>query len=122
MAMPHRDNVAGRVPLRPDHHHQASIEMTRSDEARLAIVAPVINDRRRSAGENLGGPCEIQSTMLECAITLRRVEADLQLIVPPINVKHSQQPKPVRRTKSGARIVARPGFRDVQSWKLPTSP
>jgi hypothetical protein len=32
--------------------------------------------------------------VLKCAITLRRIEGDLQLIVPPINVKNSEQQKP----------------------------
>jgi hypothetical protein len=55
------------------------------------IVVPVVHDRRGSPGKHFRRRREIQFTVLKCAITLRRIEGDLQSIVPPINVKHSEQ-------------------------------
>jgi len=81
-------DMAGLASLRPDQHHQPAVEPAGRDEPRLAIVAPVSDDCRGAAREHFDSACEIQSAMLEREITLRRIEADLQLNVPPINVKH----------------------------------
>jgi hypothetical protein len=54
-----------------------TVEMTCGDEAGLAIVAPVIHDRRRAAGKHFLRPREIEATMVASQITLRRVEGYL---------------------------------------------
>jgi hypothetical protein len=74
----------------PNHHHQPAVEMTRTDEAGLAVIEPLIGDRRGAAGKNLAGPQEIQAAMSQRQIAFGRVKGDLQLIVPPINVKRSR--------------------------------
>jgi hypothetical protein len=87
MTVPHRNDTAGFAPLRPDYYHQPLVEMARGDKSYLAIVAPLIRDRCCAASKHLARSREIQSAKLERQITLRRIEGDLHLIVPPINVK-----------------------------------
>jgi len=55
MTVPHRDDVAGLATLRPDHHDQTAIEMSRSDEPRFAVVEAFVNDGRRQPGKHLAG-------------------------------------------------------------------
>jgi hypothetical protein len=87
MTVPHRDDVAGLATLRPNHHYQPAVEMTRTDEAGLAVIEPLIGDCRGAAGKDFAGAREIQAAMPQCQIAFGRVKGDLQLIVPPINVK-----------------------------------
>jgi hypothetical protein len=63
MTVPHRDDVACVATLRPDHHHQPAVEMTRGDETRLAIIEPIVDDRCGTAIEYLVGSREIQPAM-----------------------------------------------------------
>jgi len=65
MAVPHRDNVTGPASLRPDHHDQTAVELTRCDEPRLAVVEAVVNDSRRQPGKYFVSPGEIEAAMLK---------------------------------------------------------
>ena len=88
--------MASIATLRPDRHNQPPVEMTRADEARLAIIEPIIDDRRDAAGKHLAGPRGIKTAMPEREIALRRIERHLQLIVPPINVKGDESSAPLQ--------------------------
>jgi hypothetical protein len=65
MTVPHRNDVAGLATLRPDHNHQPAVEMARADETRLAVIAPVIHDRSRTAGKYFFRSRKIQTAMPE---------------------------------------------------------
>ena len=72
--------------MRPDLHHETAVEMTRADEAGLAVVEPVVGNGRGVPGKQFVGASEIQPAMFQGEIALRRIEGDLhELIVPPIN-------------------------------------
>jgi hypothetical protein len=55
MAVPHRDDVAARIPLGPYDHDHPVIEKTCADAANLAVVKPVIYSRHCVAGKDLLG-------------------------------------------------------------------
>jgi hypothetical protein len=56
MTVPHRNNVTSFVTLRPDHHHQPTIETTRRDETSLAVIKPIVSDHRSAPSKHLAGP------------------------------------------------------------------
>jgi len=85
--------VAGFATSRPDHNHQPPIEVARCDQAGLAIIEPLIHDRRAATGEDLISPRKIQTAMPKGKIALCRIKGDPQIIVPPINVK-AVRPRP----------------------------
>jgi hypothetical protein len=82
MTVPHRNDVAGLATLRPDHHHEPTIEVTRGDQAVFAVVEAVVADRCRRSGEHLGGALEVETPMLPRQIALDRIERDLNLMYP----------------------------------------
>ncbi len=79
--------MASLAALRPNHHHQPAIEMARGEKPDLAVIEPFIDDRRGAAGKHFAGPREVQTAMPEREIAFGRIEVDLQINVPPINVK-----------------------------------
>lgn len=85
--MPHRDDVARFATLRPDHDHQPAVELARGYKMCLTIIEPVVDDRRGAALEHFAGPRDIEPAMPARQFPLRRIEGDLPIIVPPINVK-----------------------------------
>jgi hypothetical protein len=61
----------------PRCDHQPTIEKASRDETGLAVTKPVVDKGRGSPGKYVAGACEIQTTMLEREIALRRIEGDL---------------------------------------------
>jgi hypothetical protein len=81
--------VARFATLRPDQHDQAVVEVTRADETRLAVVEPIVDDRRGATVEDLAGPREIETAMPARQLPFGWIESDIQLNVPPIIVKRA---------------------------------
>ena len=52
------------------------MQVSRRDEAGLAVVAPVVRGNRMEAGENLGGIGKVEPAVLKRGRTLRRIEGD----------------------------------------------
>jgi len=59
----------------------------------LAVIEPLVHDSRGAALEHFAGPREVQTAMPEREIVFRRIEADLRISVPPINVKAAAVPR-----------------------------
>jgi len=81
MAIPHADDVAGFTALRPNKDHEPAIEPARRDVPRLAVRQTRILARCHPAGKNPRRIGEIESSLGERPIPLRRVEGDFQDII-----------------------------------------
>jgi len=68
--------VAIRTTRRPDNHHQALAEQAVSLKSWFAVVAPVIPQSERGAGENRGGGLEIQPTFAQRPLSFSGIVGD----------------------------------------------
>jgi hypothetical protein len=53
MAIPHRDDVAIRAALGPDHDHHPLIQPTDGEQTNLAVVNAIVDKRRFTTREYL---------------------------------------------------------------------
>jgi hypothetical protein len=66
--------------LRPDHHDHAGIQPTRSDEARLAVVVPVIRASQVPTEKHLYSTLEVEAPLSQRSRPFGRVELDAHQI------------------------------------------
>jgi hypothetical protein len=69
--------VATFASRRPDHDDHPTTQMAKAKPAKLAIVAPVINEIDGSSSEQFGGILEIQPALRQGPLALGGVVADL---------------------------------------------
>ena len=78
MTIPHRDDVARRAAIRPDHHHHPISEKAVGLIANFAIVLSIIDQRQRLPGKHPGRIEEIEPALLSDLLALGWVAGDLR--------------------------------------------
>jgi hypothetical protein len=76
IGIPHRYYSACVAARRPDDDHDALIEPAGTNEAQLAIVAPIITPREMHTREDLFRPSKVEATLEERLLALGAIKGD----------------------------------------------